>query len=267
MGGDRRPAVPDAGGGRGIGATAGGPNGGLTRGGGVPALLAILAVVTGCVADPVTDRGRSVADLYTWFMIAAAGVFAVVAGLLAWSIVRYRGQSGRDVDLPPQSHGNMALEIVWWALPTALVVVLVILTAGVLSEVDARAEDPELTVEVEGFQWGWRFTFPDEDVVVTGSAADPPVITLPVDRTIAFEITATDVIHSFNIPAFLIKRDAIPGDLNRFDVVIEEEGTYTGQCGEFCGLLHSAQLFQIEAVSSADFDAWLAAAPRREGSE
>jgi cytochrome c oxidase subunit II len=239
----------------------------LARRAAAAATLGVLAITAGCVADPVTDRGRSVADLYTWFMIAAAGVFGVVAGLLAWSIVRYRGQAGRDAELPPQSHGNLALEIVWWALPTALVVVLVILTAGVLSEVDARSDEPELTVEVQGFQWGWRFTFPEADVVVTGTAADPPTLLLPVDRTIAFEIVSADVVHSFNIPRFLIKRDAIPNRPNRFDVVIEEEGTYAGQCGEFCGLLHAAQLFQIDAVPAAEFEAWLAAAPRGQGSE
>ena len=189
-------------------------------------------------------------------MLAAAGVFMLVVGLLAWSIVRYRGQPGRDVIVPNPSRGNVPLEIAWWAAPTALVVVLVILTAGVLSQVDARAEEPDLTVQVQGFQWGWRFSFPDAGVEVTGTPADPARIELPVGETIAFEITSRDVIHSFWIPPFLIKRDAVPGHPNRFDVTIEETGTYSGQCGEFCGLLHSRQLFEITAVRPDEFDAW-----------
>ena len=71
-------------------------------------------------------------------------------------------------------------------------------------------------------------------MVVSGTAAEPPTIHLPVNRPIAFVITSEDVIHSFAIPRFLIKRDAVPGHPNRFDVVIEHEGTYTGQCSEFC---------------------------------
>lgn len=221
-------------------------------------LVLITLAASACIADPVTDQGRGVADLYVWFMIAAAGVFVIVSGLLGWAIVRYRGDVGRDVEPPPQTHGNLVLEAVWWAIPTILVGVLVVLTAGVLSDVDARAESPELEVEVLAFQWGWQFTLPESGVVVTGTTAEPPTLYLPVDRTIAFEITSTDVIHSFNIPRFLIKRDAVPNHPNRFDVVIDEPGTYSGQCGEFCGLLHSGQLFAIEAVQPDAFDDWLA---------
>lgn len=214
-------------------------------------------VITGCVPEPATEQGRQVADLYNLFMVASVGVFAIVVGLLAWSVVRYRGQPGRNVEMPPQNHGNMALEVTWWSLPALLVVILAVLTVGVLNRVDARSEDP-LIIEVQGFQWGWEFTYPDAGVVVSGTVADPPAIQLPVGRTVAFVITSNDVVHSFNIPKFLIKRDAIPNRPNRFDVLIEQVGTYGGQCGEFCGLLHARQLFEIDAVEPATFDAWLA---------
>jgi len=174
-----------------------------------------------------------------------------------WAIVRYRGQPGRVVEMPRPIHGDMRLEVLWWALPTALVAVLTVLTIGVLTQVDAREEDPSVVVGVLGYQWGWEFTYEGSGVVVNGTAADPATIQLPVGETIAFEITSQDVVHSFNIPPFLIKRDAIPNQPNRFDVLIEEEGTYTGQCGEFCGLLHARQLFAIEAVQPAAFEQWL----------
>lgn len=228
-----------------------------------PVLFGLLVVVAGslagCLADPVTDRGRRVADLYTWFTVAAAGVFVVVSALLAWSLVRYRGQAGRDVAGSEGGHGNLALEAAWWAAPTILVAVLVWMTVDVLGEVDAVEPAPEVNVEVHAFQWGWRFSYPDAGVVVDGTAADPPVIHLPVDRSIAFHVTSSDVVHSFSIPSFLIKRDAIPSRPNRFDLLIEEQGTYAGQCGEFCGLLHAEQRFVIQAVGSDAFDAWLAA--------
>jgi len=218
-------------------------------------------VTTACVPDAATRQGRDVAQLDWLFMAASAVVFVIVVGLLAWSIVRYRGRPGRDVPLPVQTRGNMTLEVIWWALPSALVVVLAVLTIGILGQVDAREDHPQLVVQVRGFQWGWEFTYTDSGVVISGTAADPPTIELPVGETIAFDVVSDDVIHSFWIPSFLIKRDAVPGHPNRFDVVIDEEGSYGGQCGEFCGLLHSRQLFQIDAVSRSNFDAWLAAQP------
>lgn len=222
------------------------------------AALACLAILTtACVPEAATSQGRDVAWLYNIFMLASAGVFVIVIGLLTWSIIRYRGQPGRDVEMPTPTRGNVTLEVIWWSLPAALVVVLAVLTVGVLGQVDAREDDPGVVVRVHAFQWGWEFTFPDADVVVSGTAADPPRIELPTGETIAFEITSQDVVHSFWIPRFLIKRDAVPNRPNRFDVVIEEQGTYGGQCGEFCGLLHSRQLFEIDAVNRSDFDAWL----------
>ncbi|MEO6577670.1 MAG: cytochrome c oxidase subunit II [Candidatus Limnocylindria bacterium] len=224
--------------------------------------LGALAVTgTGCLPQPVTETGRDVAGLYQIFMLAAAGVFVLVIGLMAWSVIRYRGKAGREVEMPPQVHGNLGIEIVWWALPTALVGVLAVLTISVLGQVDARAEEPDLIVDVAGYQWGWEFTYRDSGVVVNGTAADPASIELPTGRSIAFVINSRDVVHSFTIPAFLIKRDAVPSRENRFDVVIDEEGTYSGQCGEFCGLLHSRQLFEIDAVSPDAFSAWLAEQP------
>lgn len=229
------------------------------------AAVAVAApLLTACLPDAGTAQGREVAWLYNVFMAAAAVVFLVVVGLLAWSVVRYRGVPGRDVRLSPRAHGHLGLEVTWWAVPTVLVALLVVLTASVLAGVDDRADAPEVTVNVEGFQWGWRFTYEDRGVELLGTADDPATIHLPVDRPIAFVITSNDVIHSFSVPGFLIKRDAVPGRENRFDVVIEHEGTYTGQCGEFCGLLHSYQLFSIEAESSDAFEAWIrdqAAAP------
>lgn len=218
----------------------------------------LVVALAGCLPTAVTDQGRQVAWLYELFMVAAAGVFAIVAALIGWSVIRYRGAPGKDVEPPRPVHGNLALEVAWWALPTALVAVLIGFTWVVLADVDARADEPALTIGVEGFQWGWRFTYEESGLVVSGTAADPPTLTLPTGRTIAFVISSRDVVHSFNIPNFLIKRDAIPNRENRFDVVIEQAGTYGGQCGEFCGLLHARQLFEIDAVAPHEFDAWLA---------
>ena len=219
-----------------------------------PLLLA--GVLAGCLPEAATAEGDEVSRLYGLFVIAAGVVFGIVAGLIGWSISRHR--AGSDGSLPPQTRANTWLELTWWALPTLLVVVLIIATTGVLARIDAPPPDDALVVEVDGFQWGWRFTYPESGVVVGGNATDLPRIKLPLHRPIDFVLLSSDVVHSFYVPAFLVKRDNVPGHENRLTVVIEDEGTYSGQCGEFCGLLHYGMGFEIDAVPQDEFDAWLA---------
>jgi cytochrome c oxidase subunit 2 len=217
-------------------------------------LIGLVAILAGCTPAPVTTEARDVASLYQLFMIAAVVVFVIVAGLIGWSVVRYRaGAEGP----PAQFKTNVPLEIVWWALPTLLVIGLFAVSAQVLATVDKSGDAQALTVDVEGFQWQWRFTYPDTGVTITGQRDEPPEITLPVGRQVTFVITSPDVVHSFYVPEFLIKRDAVPGITNRVTLTIDQAGTFTGQCAEFCGLLHSDMRFSIRAVPGAEFDAWL----------
>jgi cytochrome c oxidase subunit II len=218
-------------------------------------LVAVCGLLAGCAPTPVTTEGRDVASLYGTFMIAAVVVFVIVAGLIGWSVVRYRATP--DNGAPARFQTNVPLEIVWWALPTFLVIGLFVISAQVLANVDRPAAGGALTVEVEAFQWQWRFTYPESGVTITGQVSDPPEITLPVGREVTFVLTSPDVVHSFYVPQFLIKRDAVPGITNRVALTIDTPGTYGGQCAEFCGLLHSEMRFSIHAVPAADFDAWL----------
>lgn len=194
--------------------------------------------------------------LYDIFLVVAAVVFVIVAGLLGWSIARYRAtDDGREAS---ETHENIRLELIWWAIPTLLVIVLFLLTARVLGVVDERTDDPAVTINVTGFQWQWQFDYAGSDVTIIGVQEDLPVAVVPVGERIAFTLDSPDVIHSFWVPDFLIKRDVIPGRTNRIELTIDEEGTYSGLCGEFCGLLHSRMRFSIDAVSPDLFAAWLA---------
>lgn len=222
--------------------------------------LAVVAVavtgMAGCAPEAAGDQGAAVKDLYEVFFYVAAGVFALVAGLIGWSILRFRKKPGDD-DVPPQTKHNLALEITWFAIPTAIVVVLFVLSAGTLGDVNDEHADPAVTVRVDAFQWGWRFTYEDEAVVVEGLPERPARIVLPVDEPLRFDLTSSDVVHSFYVPRFLIKRDAVPGETNRIDYVIRDEGEYGGVCAEFCGVLHDSMPFTIEAVSMDEFTSWL----------
>ena len=194
--------------------------------------------------------------LYDLFLVVAAVIFVIVSGLIGWSILRYRS----DPNAPPpvQTKGNVVLELIWWAIPTILVAILFVLSARVQAGVTAEAAEPDVTVRVEGFQWQWRFTYEGSEVEVAGLPGSPPEILLPVGSRVAFLLESPDVIHAFHVPEFLIKEDVIPGQPNRIDVTIQHEGSYTGQCAEFCGLLHDEMLFTIAAVPPDRFEGWLA---------
>ncbi|MDQ3951415.1 MAG: cytochrome c oxidase subunit II [Actinomycetota bacterium] len=222
-------------------------------------LAVVAAAVAGtaaCAPEPAGEQGAAVKDLYDVFFYVAAGVFVVVAGLIGWSIVRFRKKPGDDAE-PPQFGHNLALEITWFALPTVIVVVLFVLSAGALQDVNDEEAAPVVTVRVEAFQWGWRFAYEGEAVAIEGLPEDPARIVLPVDEPVRFDLRSRDVVHSFYVPRFLIKRDTIPGETNRIDYVIREEGTYDGKCAEFCGVLHDRMPFTIEAVPVEEFERWL----------
>jgi cytochrome c oxidase subunit 2 len=222
----------------------------------------VLLALAACVGEPVTTDGGGVKGLYDLFARVAAIVFVVVAGLIGWSIVRYRRRAGDEV-LPEQFHTNTKLEILWFAIPQVIVIGLFVATAFVLDDVDARSENADLTVGVEAFQWGWRFSYEGGtvpgagDVIVESLPSQQAEILLPVGAIVAFELISHDVVHSFYVPEFLVKRDVVPGRTNHLEVEITELGDYRIRCAEFCGLLHDRMDVTLRAVPAADFDTWL----------
>jgi cytochrome c oxidase subunit 2 len=216
----------------------------------------LAGLLAGCAPEAVTEQGEGVAGLYRLFSIVAAVIFVIVASLIAWSILRFRARPG-DEGLPEQVHTNVKLEILWFAIPTLIVIGLFISSTGVLQDINKEAEEPAVEIDVTAFQWGWRFEY--ADIGTLDSLPDEPAeLVLPVGEPITFHLTSRDVVHSFYIPRFLIKKDANPGRENQIDVTIEEPGTYGGVCAEFCGLLHSKMNFSVKAVSPDEFDEWVA---------
>jgi cytochrome c oxidase subunit 2 len=237
-------------------------------------LVAVL-VLSGCGAlTPVTEQGRDIHDLYNILFVAAAIVFLLVEAAIVFAVFRYRRRSDM---LPPQFHGNNLLEVVWTAVPLLIVAGLFVISWGVLNRVEAKADNPRVTVNVLGFQWQWQFTYqgervplpagqPPEDLTIKGTIAKPPVMYLPVGEPIRFTTQAQDVIHSFYVREFLFKRDAFPDHVNTFDLTITKPGDYGGQCTEYCGLAHQAMRFTVRAVSRPEFEAWLEKAKKEAAS-
>jgi len=201
-----------------------------------------------------TTQGREIFRLWQGSVWAAMAVGALVWGLIFFCIIRFRR---RGDQLPEQTHANVPLEIAYTVTPLLIVAVLFAVNIRTLDRVDHLSGNPALTVEVTGFQWQWRFRYREAGFEIVGTDHKDPVMVLPVGTTVRLELRSTDVQHSFYVPAFLFKRDTIPGITNKVDLEVAKAGRYDGRCAEFCGLLHDRMGFVVEAVSRADFDRWL----------
>jgi len=206
--------------------------------------------------SPATKQAGSMSDLWRGSVMAALFVGAIVLSLIIFTVLRYR-RRGRD-DVPSQRQYIVPLEIVYTVIPIVIVLVLFGFSWVVQDKVDALSDNPDVTIDVQGFQWQWQFHYRDEDVTVTGVPDRRPVMVLPVGETVRLVLTSRDVIHSFYVPSFLFKRDVIPTIKNQFDLYVEKAGTYRGYCAEFCGLSHARMTFTVRAVSKAEYADWVA---------
>ncbi len=238
----------------------------------IPSALALLAACTdqintnptGDAAGPglftgevVTAEGALSASLYLPLFIMATAIFILVEGLLLYMAWRFR-RKDKDTDLPAQTHGHNKLEIIWTVIPAIIVTVMFIGSAVVLADIQETSDDPDVVVDVQAFRFGWTFDYNEYGISIAGGGREnAPEMVLPIDRTVQFRITAVDVIHSFYVPSFFYKMDAVPGRTNIFEVTIEKPGVYGGQCAEFCGLAHSDMFFSVRAVEPDEFDAWV----------
>jgi cytochrome c oxidase subunit II len=222
----------------------------------VLAALPLLALgVAGCMPTPASSQGKDISDLYSVFLVGGIVVAVIVWGLVTWAILRYRR---RDERLPEQIEGSLRIEAIWTLIPLATVLVLFLLTVQTIGAVDT-VEAGGIDLHVTGFRWQWQAEYPGSAVKLTGTTAQPLEVELPVDTPIHVTLESLDVNHAWYVPAFLFKRDAIPGKPTYFDLRITAPGVYPGACAEFCGVGHDDMLFTIRAVDRSTFDSWLAA--------
>ena len=220
--------------------------------------------------EGITDEAQAMRELWTGSVIAALIVGFLVWGLILYSVVAHRKRSD---ELPRQTAYNLPLEIAYTIAPFLIIAALFFFTVVTQNEVQERSDTPDETIAVNAFKWNWQFVYPEttgadgEPVNTIGSSTEIPILVLPTDRTIRFEVASADVIHSFWVPEFLFKLDVIPGNDNGrdnvFEVTVREEGAYVGRCAELCGTYHAYMNFEVRAVSGDDYDAYLAA--REEG--
>lgn len=243
--------------------------------------LAGALALTGCSPEVQkgwlpTERGTTnhtdrIMDLWVNSWIAALVVGVITWGLMIWCIVAYRRRKG-TVGFPRQNSFNLPLEVFYLTIPLFMVLVFFYFTDRDQQAIDNRSEPADVVVDVRGKQWAWDFNYKKGDVIredvheagvqahLTGEEVDKeklPTLYLPVDKSVDLELNARDVIHSFWVPAFLQKRDMIPGKTNYIRFTPTREGTYDGKCAELCGEYHSEMLFRVKVVSDAEFQAHL----------
>jgi cytochrome c oxidase subunit II len=206
--------------------------------------------------SPVTVAGQATLNLYLLTFVIAVVVFIIVEGLLLFITLRFRRKTGDD-ELPKQTHGSSPLEILWTIVPAITVTALFIAAFITLNQQEAQAANPDLTIDVTGFQWQWTFDYEEQGIKLTGSGRDGPVMAMPINETVHIRLHSSDVIHSFYVPQFLYKLDVVPGRTNQFDVVVQQPGTFAGQCAEFCGMGHADMHFSVQAMTASDFSNWV----------
>jgi cytochrome c oxidase subunit 2 len=230
----------------------------------------------------VTAISRKIYDLHMLVFWICVGIGLIVFGVMIWSMVTYRKSKGAVADVT-MVH-NTKVEIVWTIIPVIILIVMAVPAARTLVEIEDTSRT-ELTVKVTGFQWGWQYDYLDNGIVYFShldrdsnaarelvSGIDPTTVphyllnvdhpfVVPVDTKVRLLITGADVIHSWWLPEFGVKKDAIPGFINEawFKVDADKPGLYRGQCAELCGRDHGFMPIVVDVRSKADFAAWLKA--------
>lgn len=222
---------------------------------------------------PVTDIGHKLLELHNMIIIICAIIFVIVFGFMFYSIFAHRKSRGHKA---AQFHENTTLEVVWTIIPFVILVSMALPSTATLLEMDDTSKS-DLTVKITGYQWKWKYDYPDQDIGFFSSLATPrdqvenkadkgehyllevdnPIV-LPVGKKVRFLVTANDVIHAWWVPQLGVKKDAIPGFINEMWTRIDEPGLYRGQCAELCGKDHGFMPIVVNAVSPEDFTKWVA---------
>lgn len=237
----------------------------------VAAIVALAGTSSACASSfgmfkGASQQGSDINLLWRIFFAAAIVVAGIVYVLIAWSLIRYhRRRNEPDDVLGSQFRANIPLEVVYTAIPVAIVVMLFAFSFHTERQVDSVAADPDVVIHADAFTWGWRFTYDQPGgggfTVISdpsGAGIPGPIIEMPRGKTVQIDLTSDDVIHAFWVPGFLFKRDAIPGRVGTFDIDPTVDGTYRGVCAEFCGLNHAYMVFTVKVVEPADYDEWVA---------
>lgn len=223
---------------------------------------------------PVTAIAKDVYELHMLILWICVVIGVVVFGVMFYSIFAHRKSRGHKA---AKFHESTTVEIVWTAIPFLILVTMAVPSTATLLKIYDESK-ADVVIKVTGFQWKWKYEYPDQDVSffstlsttrdqIDNKAAkdkdyllevDNPMV-IPVGKRVRFVLTGNDVIHSWWVPQFGVKKDAIPGFINEAWTQVDEPGTYRGQCAELCGKDHGFMPIVVKAVSDEEFTKWVSA--------
>lgn len=218
--------------------------------------------------EPATPVMESLYNFHWTLLIIEGAIVLLVASLLSFVIIRYRASRQGT---PSKIAHNTPLEIIWTTIPVLILVFIAYPSFRLLYMMDITPK-AELTIKAVGSQWYWTYEYPDHDLrfdsnMIPEAQLKPGQLRLlevdhrvvvPTNTNVRVITTSSDVIHSWAVPAFGVKRDSVPGRLNETWFNVQKEGVYYGQCSELCGVKHGFMPIVVEAVSKDKFNQWLA---------
>ena len=221
--------------------------------------------------NPVTEVAQDVYSMHAFVTILMAIITLFVLGLLIWVCYKYSANKNKN---PSKTVHNTIVEILWTAIPVLILVVIAVPSFKLLYKQDVIPE-PDLTIKAIGYQWYWGYEYPDngnftyeafmlqskdeleEDKPFKRMLTTDTKVVVPVNKIVRMQVTAADVLHSWAIPAFGVKTDAVPGRLNETWFKAEKTGIYYGMCSELCGVNHQSMPIEIHVVTQEKFDIWV----------
>jgi cytochrome c oxidase subunit II len=217
--------------------------------------------------EGITPQAQRMQYFWSSAFIAALCVGALVWGLMFWAFIVYHKRKSGPL-YPKQTKENLPLELVYTFVPFLMVGVLFYFTVTTENFALEEQPNPDVTVEVTAFKWNWEFSYPGTsvpgggEVHTIGTSDEIPLLVLPANKLVQYNLRSKDVIHSFWTIDFLFKRDVFPypeqnQSVNHFQNTIEQTGAFVGRCAELCGTYHSAMTFEVRAVPENIYNAYL----------
>ena len=215
----------------------------------IAVLVTAVAVVFQWLPTSASEEFDRIQGVYWFATIISIGIFSLVSSVVVYSVWKWRVPDDDDADGPP-IHGHTGLEIVWTAVPAVLVIAIGVVSAVVLAR-NGEAGNRPLEVQAIGQQFAWKFVYSDYDDVTSGQ------LVLPVGQETRFTTSSVDVIHSFWVPNFGQKMDAVPGIETTILVTPTRTGEFAVVCAELCGLGHATMRAKARVVTRAEFERWI----------
>ena len=212
-------------------------------------LVTLVAVVFQWLPTSASEEFDRIQDIYWFATVISIVIFSLVAAVVVYSVWKWRVPLDDDADGPP-IHGHTGLEVAWTVVPAILVIALGIVSAVVLSE-NGQAGDRPLQVKAIGQQFTWKFEYGDYGGLKSGE------LVLPVGREAKFTVESVDVLHSFWVPQFGQKIDAVPGIETTILVTPTRTGSFAVICAELCGFGHATMRAKARVVTQEEFDTWV----------